>query len=150
MLLLPVLKSSPKNPNPPVMTFITSFGIYPAIPTMGMPKKGPYMKYLSNNKDGLAQAHQYGRSKGLLLYFTRELAARTSKAKGLSKVTINSADPGTAWTPLTQPNRSNLIAKLITDIGARDPQICATALVNGVSASAAGHGQIMTDYATDT
>lgn len=94
----------------------------------------------------MAQAHQYGRSKGLLLYFARELAARV---RSKFDVTINSADPGTAWTGLTAPNRSNPIAKLITDFGARDPEVCATALVNGVSAGRSGHGKIMVDFGTD-
>lgn len=147
LLILPVLKSSPSNPAPPVLTFVTTFGIYPASPTMGVPKDGSYLRHLSNNKDGMAQAHQYGRSKGLLLYFARELAARVSVAqgKGFSKVTVNSADPGSAWTPLTNPNQQKLIPKLIMDFSARDPLTCATALVNGVSASEASHGQIVTD-----
>lgn len=130
------------------MTFVTSFGIYPAVPTMSRPKKGSYLKHLSNNKDGMAQAHQYGRSKGLLLYFARELAARVSSSELQGKVTINSADPGPAWTPLTQPNQSKIIPRLITNIGARDPKICATALVNGVSATSDGHGKIMMDFDT--
>jgi NAD(P)-dependent dehydrogenase (short-subunit alcohol dehydrogenase family) len=119
---------------------------------MSAPKQGSYLKHLSNNKDGMAQAHQYGRSKTLLLYFTRELASRVTAAraagKALPKVTVNSADPGPAWTPLTQPNQAKLIPRLITNIGARDPQICATALVNGVSASSEGHGKIMMDFDT--
>ena len=152
LLLLPLLKSSPGNPNPPVLTFVTTFGIYPSSFTMGMPKSGSYLKRLSNNKDGMEQAHQYGRSKALLLYFTRELASRVSAAqgKGIPKVTVNSADPGSAWTPLTNPNQAKLIPRLIMNFGARDPQICATALVNGVSASADAHGKIMQDFATAT
>lgn len=117
---------------------------------MSAPKSGSYLKYLSNNKDGMAQAHQYGRSKALLLYFARELAARVSAAQAggqwLQKVTINSADPGSAWTPLTNPNQGKLIPKLIMDFSARDPQTCATALVNGVSASEDKHGKIIMDY----
>ncbi|PKS06078.1 hypothetical protein jhhlp_007912 [Lomentospora prolificans] len=152
LLLLPRLKSSPGNPNPPVLTFVTTFGIYPSSFTMGLPKTGSYLKRLSNNKDGMEQAHQYGRSKALLLYFARELAARASATveagKGMRKVTINSADPGSAWTPLTNPNQAKLIPRLIMNLGARDPLICATALVNGVSASADGHGKIMQDFDT--
>ena len=121
---------------------------------MSVPKKGSYLKHLSNNKDGMEQAHQYGRSKGLLLYFTRELAARVSAAaansKGMRKVTVNSADPGSAWTPLTNPNQSKLIPRLIMNFGARDPLICATALVNGVSATEDAHGKIMQDFDTAT
>lgn len=113
---------------------------------MSVPKNGSYLKRLSNNKPGLQQAHQYGRSKGLLLYFARELAARTS-ASG-QRVTVNSADPGSAWTPLTNPTGEQLIPRLIMNFGARDPQICATALVNGVSAGREGHGRIMQDFAT--
>lgn len=146
LLLLPLLKSSPGNPNPPVLTFVTSFGVYPSSFTMGVPKKGPYLKHLSNNKDGMEQAHQYGRSKTLLLYFARELAARTTSAKGLSKVTINSADPGSAWTNLTSPNQAQLIPRLITNYSARDPIYCATALLNGASATADSHGKIMHDF----
>ncbi|CAI4213250.1 unnamed protein product [Parascedosporium putredinis] len=99
LLLLPRLKASPETPTP-VMTFVTTFGIYPSSFTMGMPKTGSYLKRLSNNKEGMEQAHQYGRSKALLLYFARELAARTTATlaagKGIRKVTINSADPGSA------------------------------------------------------
>ncbi|CAG7554598.1 unnamed protein product [Fusarium equiseti] len=146
LLLLPLLKSSPLNPNPPVMTFVTSFGIYPSSFTMGMPRKGSYLKHLSNNKDGMQQAHQYGRSKALLLYFTRELAQRASKLP--HSVTINSADPGSAWTPLTAPNQDQLIPRLIQNFGSRAPEICAAALVNGVSASADAHGKIMQDFDT--
>lgn len=124
LLILPSLKASPSNPNPPVMTFVTSFGIYPASPTLGAPRNGSYLKHLSNNKDGMAQAHQYGRSKALLLYFARELAARVSaagaKGKGMPQVTVNSADPGPAWTPLTQPNQAKLIPRLIQNYGSRD------------------------------
>lgn len=147
LLLLPVLKSSPTNPAPPVLTFVTTFGIYPASPTMSVPKKGSYIRHLSNNKDGLAQAHQYGRSKGLLLYFARELATRVTEAqgRGMRKVTVNSADPGSAWTPLTNPQQQMLIPKLIMDFSAREPLTCATALVNGVSASAESHGRIVSD-----
>ncbi|KAJ3460188.1 hypothetical protein MRS44_011055 [Fusarium solani] len=152
LLLLPLLKSSPSNPNPPVLTFVTTFGIYPSSFTMGVPKKGSYLKKLSNNKEGMEQAHQYGRSKGLLLYFARELAARVAtpaaKEKGVSKVTINSADPGSAWTPLTNPNQAKLIPRLIMNFGAREPEICATALVNGVSVSEKDHGNIMQDFDT--
>lgn len=152
LLLLPLLRSSPTNPNPPVLTFVTTFGVYPASFTMSVPKTGSYLKRLSNNKDGMEQAHQYGRSKALLLYFARELAARVSAAeaqsKGMRKATINSADPGSAWTPLTNPNQDKLIPRLIMNFGARDPQICATALVNGVSSSADGHGKIMQDFST--
>ncbi|KAH7121855.1 hypothetical protein B0J13DRAFT_628983 [Dactylonectria estremocensis] len=118
---------------------------------MGVPKTGSYLKKLSNNKEGMEQAHQYGRSKGLLLYFAHELAARVSangQEKGLRKVTINSADPGSAWTPLTNPNQAKLIPRLIMNFGARDPQICATALVNGVSVSEKDHGNIMQDFDT--
>lgn len=148
LLLLPVLKSSPGNPNPPVLTFVTTFGIYPSSFTMGMPKAGSYLRKLSTNKEGMEQAHQYGRSKGLLLYFARELSDRASGGVNGKKVTINSADPGSAWTPLTNPNQDKLIPRLIMNLGARDPQICATALVNGVSAGAEGHGKIMQDFDT--
>lgn len=119
---------------------------------MGVPKKGSYFKHLSNTTDGILQAQQYGRSKALLLYFARELAARASaaaaKGDGLRKVTINSADPGSSWTPLTSPNKGMLIPRLIMDFGAREPQVGATALVNGASATAAGHGKIMMDFDT--
>jgi NAD(P)-dependent dehydrogenase (short-subunit alcohol dehydrogenase family) len=100
----------------------------------------------------MEQGHQYGRSKALLLYFARELASRVAtgetEGKGIRKVTINSADPGTAWTPLTNPNKAHLIPRLIMNFGARDPQICATALVNGVSSSEDGHGKIIMDFDT--
>jgi len=116
---------------------------------MGVPKRGSYLKRLSNNKDGMEQAHQYGRSKALLLYFARELAARVSaQGKGTPRVTVNSADPGSAWTPLTNPQQTKLIPRLIMNFGARDPQICATALVNGTSASADAHGKILQDFDT--
>jgi NAD(P)-dependent dehydrogenase (short-subunit alcohol dehydrogenase family) len=147
------MKSAPSNPNPPVLTFVTTFGSYPASFTLGMPKTGSYLKKLSNNKEGLEQSHQYGRSKALLLYFTRELAARVSAATAsgkLGKVTVNSADPGSAWTGLTNPTRSNIISKLIMDFGARAPEICAIALTNGVSVSADGHGKIQQDFDTTT
>jgi NAD(P)-dependent dehydrogenase (short-subunit alcohol dehydrogenase family) len=148
LLLFPLLKSSPSNAAPPVLTFVTTFGIYPASPTMSVPKTGSYLKHLSNNKDGMMQAHQYGRSKGLLLYFARELASRVSSAqeRGMQKVIVNSADPGSAWTPLTSPNQAKLIPRLIMDFSARDPLTCATALVNGVSASEDTHGKIIIDY----
>ncbi|KPM41174.1 hypothetical protein AK830_g5390 [Neonectria ditissima] len=152
LLFLPLLKSSPTNPSPPVLTFVTTFGIYPSSFTMSVPKIGSYLKKLSNNKEGMEQAHQYGRSKGLLLYFARELAARVSataaQEKGIPKVTINSADPGSAWTPLTNPNQAKLIPRLIMNFGAREPEVCATALVNGVSVSAEDHGKIMQDFDT--
>ncbi|KAM7198485.1 hypothetical protein V8F33_004991 [Rhypophila sp. PSN 637] len=146
LLLLPLLKSSPSNPNPPCLTFVTSFGLYPAAPTMGVPKTGSYLKKMSNNKDGLAQGHQYGRSKGLLLYFARELAARVTAAG--KNVTINSADPGSSWTPLTNAGKEMLIPRLLTNFSARDPQFGAAVLVNGASAGKEGHGQIMQDYDT--
>ncbi|KAL1896321.1 hypothetical protein Sste5346_004705 [Sporothrix stenoceras] len=148
LLLLPCLEASPGNPNPPVLTFVTSFGIYPAGPTMGLPSspEQSYLKRLSNNKDGLAQGHQYGRSKGLLLYFARELSARVAAAG--TKVTIISADPGSAWTPLTNPNQSKLIPRLIMNISARDPIYGAAALVNGASAPATANGQILHDFDT--
>ncbi|KAK2667443.1 Short-chain dehydrogenase/reductase SDR [Fusarium oxysporum f. sp. vasinfectum] len=114
--------------------------------------QGSYLKKLSNNKEGMEQAHQYGRSKGLLLYWARELASRVSAIQATEKlprkVTINSADPGSAWTPLTNPNQAKLIPRLIMNFGARDPQICATALVNGVSATEDAHGKIMQDFDT--
>jgi len=115
---------------------------------MGLPKRGSYLKHLSNNKDGMEQAHQYGRSKALLLWFARELASRTAQAKGLPKVTINSADPGSAWTPLTNPNQGMLIPRLIMNFSARDPDFGAAALVNGASASAEDNGKIMHDFDT--
>ena len=152
LLLLPVLKSSPGNPNPPVLTFTTTFGIYPASPTMSVPKHGSYLKHLSNNADGMAQAHQYGRSKALLLYFSRALADRFSAAqangKTKRKVTINSADPGSSWTPLTDPNKAQLIPRLIMNFSARDPLIGATALTNGASVARDMHGRICMDFDT--
>ncbi|KAK4612163.1 Short-chain dehydrogenase/reductase phmF [Fulvia fulva] len=148
LLMLPHIRSSPSNPNPPVLTFITSFGIFPASPTMSLPKTGSYLKHLSNNKDGMAQKHQYGRSKGLLLYFARELATRLSAGSGLPRVTVTSADPGTAWTGLTQPNKAEFITRVITDFGARPPEFGAAALVNGVSADASKHGKILHDFST--
>ena len=118
---------------------------------MGIPKHGSYLKRLSNNKNGMEQGHQYGRSKALLLYFTRELAARvsaTSSKDGVPRVVVNSADPGSAWTGLTNPNKGKLLPRLITNFGARDAEICATALVNGVSVLAEAHGKIMHDFET--
>lgn len=146
LLLLPFLKPSPSNPSPPVLTFVTTFGVYPSSPFMGAPRTGSYLRYLSNNRDGMMQANQYGRSKGLLLYFARELASHVSAA-GL-RVTVNSADPGSAWTPLTNPNQAKLIPKLIMDFSARDPGTCAITLVNGVSAGEETHGKILIDHDT--
>ncbi|KAK3313377.1 hypothetical protein B0H66DRAFT_642935 [Apodospora peruviana] len=158
LLLLPLLKPSPGNPNPPVLTFVTSFGIYPAAPSMwSLPKDGgSYLKSLNNTENGMKQAQQYGMkqaqqygiSKGLLLYFTRELAKRVSVSGDMRKVTINSADPGSAWTPLTQPNGQMLIPRLIMNFSSRDPQFGAIALVNGASASEDAHGKILHDFDT--
>lgn len=152
LLLLPVLRSSPGNPFPPVMTFVTTFGVYPASFTMSVPKNGPYIKSISDKLFWGEQAHQYGRSKGLLLYFTRELAERAAAAekngKGMRKVTICSGDPGSAWTPLTNPNKAKLIPRLIMNFGARDPQICATALINAASSPPHAHGKILMDFET--
>ena len=151
LFLLPYLASSPGNSSPPTLSFVTTFGIYPASPTMGLPKTGSYLKSLSNNKDGMAQGHQYGRSKALLLYFARELAERVSFANEktqLGPITINSADPGSAWTPLTNVQRNMLIPRLIMDFGARDPQYGAIALTNAVSAGPESHGKIMQDFDT--
>lgn len=145
LLLLPALKPSPSNPEAPVITFVTSFGVYPASPFMAPPKSGSYLKYLNNNKDGMMQANQYGRSKGLLLYFARELASRVSGAQG-PQVTVNSTDPGSAWTPLTRPNEGMLIPRLIMNMSARDPETCAKVLVNGVCATEQTHGGILVDY----
>jgi hypothetical protein len=121
---------------------------------MSMPKSGSYLRKLSTNKDGMEQAHQYGRSKALLLYFARELANRASASaaagKGIRKVTIDSADPGSAWTPLTSPNQGKLIPRLIMNFGARDPQIGATTLVNGASALEDKNGKIWQDFDTAT
>jgi NAD(P)-dependent dehydrogenase (short-subunit alcohol dehydrogenase family) len=144
LLLLPILKSSPSNPEAPVMTFVTTFGLYPASPFMWPPRSGSYLKYLSNNSDGMMQANQYGRSKGLLLYFTRELASR-AQAQGLS-VTVNSADPGAAWTPLTNPNRNMLVPRLIMAMSARDVDSGAKVMVNAVGSSEKSHGGILLDY----
>ncbi|KIH86497.1 short chain dehydrogenase reductase [Sporothrix brasiliensis 5110] len=153
LLLLPHLKASPGNPQPPVLTFVTSFGIYPSSFTMGLPRQpgASYLRRLSTSRDGLAQGHQYGRSKGLLLYFARELAARTASRAATGQrqppaVTITSADPGSAWTPLTNPNQAKLIPRLIMNISARDPIYGAAALVNGASAPAAANGQILHDF----
>lgn len=112
---------------------------------MGAPKNGSYLKHLSNNKDGMMQANQYGRSKGLLLYFTRELASRVSKAQGHS-VIVNSADPGAAWTPLTNPNRNMFIPRLIMAMSARDVDSGAKVMVNAVSSGEQTHGGILLDY----
>jgi NAD(P)-dependent dehydrogenase (short-subunit alcohol dehydrogenase family) len=145
LLLLPALKPSPSNSEAPVMTFVTTFGVYPASPFMWPPKSGSYLKYLSNNKDGMMQANQYGRSKGLLLYFARELASRVSLAQG-PPVTVNSADPGAAWTPLTSPNRNMFIPRLIMAMSAREVETGAKVLVNGVCATEQTHGKILLDY----
>lgn len=126
------------------MTFVTTFGVYPASPFMAAPKSGSYLKHLSNNKDAL-QPNQYGRSKSLLLYFARELASRVSVAQN-PHVTVNSADPGSAWTPLTNPNQDKFIPRLIMNYSARDPETCAKVLVNGVSATEQTHGGILVDY----
>lgn len=144
LLLLPALKSSPSNPEAPVLTFITSFGVYPASPFMGAPWSGSYLKHLSNNMEML-QPNQYGRSKAVLLYFTRELASRISKAQSL-RVTVNSADPGAAWTPLTDPNRNMLVPRLIMAMSARDVSVGAKVMANAVGASEKSHGGILLDY----
>lgn len=125
------------------MTFITTFGLYCASPFMGAPRSGSYLKHLSNNWE-LLQPNQYGRSKGLLLYFTRELAARAAK-QGL-KVTINSADPGAAWTPLTDHNKSILLPRLIMGYSARDVMTGAKVMTNAVNAGEETHGGILLDY----
>jgi NAD(P)-dependent dehydrogenase (short-subunit alcohol dehydrogenase family) len=145
ILLLPALKPSPSNLEAPVMTFVTTFGVYPASPFMALPKSGSYLKHLSADKGELRQPNQYGISKGLLLYFAREFASRVSAAQDL-QVTINSADPGSAWTPLTNPNQGKLIPRLIMNFSARDPETCAKVLVNGVSATDQTHGGILVDY----
>jgi NAD(P)-dependent dehydrogenase (short-subunit alcohol dehydrogenase family) len=142
------MKSSSGNPNPPVLSFVTTFGMYPSSFSMSMPKQGSYIKRLSNNKDGIEQGHQYGRSKALALYFARELAARCSAGADAPKVTINNVDPGTAWTPLTDVNRDKFIPRMIMQFAAREPEFCAVALVNGVSASEESHGQILHDFET--
>ena len=110
---------------------------------MGSPGSSSYLKNLSNNWEML-QPNQYGISKGLLLYFTRELAARISKQG--SHVTVNSADPGAAWTPLTNPNRAMLVPRLIMAMSARDVSSGAKVMVNAVSASEKTHGGILLDY----
>jgi NAD(P)-dependent dehydrogenase (short-subunit alcohol dehydrogenase family) len=91
------------------------------------------------------QGHQYGRSKALLLYFARELASRVS-ASQYHHVTINSVDPGAAWTPLTSPNQSRLIPRLIMNLSARDVKTGAKVLVNGVSSTEQTHGRVLLDY----
>lgn len=111
---------------------------------MGLPNVGSYLRKMSTAHGDMAQAHQYGRSKALLLYFARELTARVSSTG--RRVTVTSADPGSAWTGLTGPNKDKLIPRLIMNFGARDPLICATALVNGVSAGVDGHGKILHDF----
>ena len=128
LLILPALRSSPSNPNPPILTFTTSFGIYPASPTMtAPPRSGSYLKHLTRvDRFSLAQMqpHSYGKSKVCLLYFARELAARITAARANGKdvpaMTVTSGDPGPAWTPLTQPNRDMLIPRLIQNYGSRD------------------------------
>ncbi|KXS97300.1 hypothetical protein AC578_4567 [Pseudocercospora eumusae] len=147
LLLLPLLKPSPSNPNPPVLTFVSSFGIYPSWPTMwSLPKSGSFLKFLSNNQNGMAQKNQYGRSKTLLVYFMRELAAKLSKTKQLPQITVNCTDPGTAWTPLSNINRDMFITRVITDFGARDAQYGANTLTNGVSEGPESHGKIVMDF----
>jgi NAD(P)-dependent dehydrogenase (short-subunit alcohol dehydrogenase family) len=141
LLLLPALKPAPSNPEPPVLTFVTTFGLYPASPFMWGPSSGSYLKHLSNNYDML-QPNQYGRSKGLLLYFTRELAARVAKGT----VTVNSADPGAAWTPLTNPNQKMLVPRLIMAMSARDVSSGSKVMVNAVGAGEETHGGILLDY----
>ncbi|KAK5717986.1 hypothetical protein LTR15_008829 [Elasticomyces elasticus] len=155
LLILPALKSSPSNLNPPVITFTTSFGIYPASPTMPAPsRRGSYLKYLTRvARLSLAQMqpHMYGKSKICLLYFARELAARITAAQqangknDVPAVTVTSGDPGPAWTGLTQKNRDMLVPRLIQNYGSRDPHYGAVALVNSVSVSEEHHGQILTD-----
>jgi NAD(P)-dependent dehydrogenase (short-subunit alcohol dehydrogenase family) len=110
---------------------------------MGAPWTGSYLKNLSNNWE-IMQPNQYGRSKGLLLYFTRELAAR-AKAQGL-RVTINSADPGAAWTPLTDPNRSIFLPRLIMTLSARDVSNGAKVMANAIGSGEDSHGGILLDY----
>ncbi|KAK6426329.1 hypothetical protein LTR95_016145 [Oleoguttula sp. CCFEE 5521] len=155
LLILPALKSSPSNPNPPVLTLTTSFGIYPASPTMSnTSRSGSYLKHITR-KDRFSiaqmQEHMYGKSKICLLYFARELAARITAAQqangktDLPVVTITSGDPGPAWTALTQPNQEKLVPRLIQNYGSRDPQYGATSLVNSVSVGAKYHGSILTD-----
>ncbi|OQO05735.1 hypothetical protein B0A48_09829 [Cryoendolithus antarcticus] len=155
LFILPVLKSSASNPNPPVLTMTTSFGIYPASPTMSNTSRpGSYLKHITRkDRFSLAQMqeHMYGKSKICLLYFARELAARVTAAQQangkmeLPVVTITSGDPGPAWTGLTQPNQEKLVPRLIQNYGSRDPQYGATSLVNSVSVGAEHHGNILTD-----
>ena len=111
---------------------------------MSVPKSGSYLKHLSNNSE-MMQPNQYGISKGLLLYFTRELTARVSKAQG-QPVTINSADPGPAWTPLTNPNRNMFFPWLIMAMTARDVSSGAKVMTNAVCATEESHGGILLDY----
>jgi NAD(P)-dependent dehydrogenase (short-subunit alcohol dehydrogenase family) len=152
LLLLPALRSSPGVLEPPTLTFVTTFSIYPASPFMlSTPSArtpvtdAPYISALSKNSE-LMQPNQYGRSKGLLLYFTRELAARARASPKFGHVTINSADPGAAWTGLTEMNRTKALPNLIMSWSARDVESGAKTLTNGVCAGPESHGGVLVDY----
>jgi hypothetical protein len=126
LLLLLALKSSRGVADPPTLTFVTTFSIYPASPFMlstpssKTPVSGAsYLKYLSNNSE-MMQPNQYGRSKGLLLYFTRELGARVGASEKFKHIPDNSGDPGASWTALTETNRTKALPNLILSWSTRE------------------------------
>jgi NAD(P)-dependent dehydrogenase (short-subunit alcohol dehydrogenase family) len=143
LLLLPTMRASPSNPTRPIITLVASWSVYPAHLTMKAPKSAigtsSYLKYMSSNKSGNGQQQQYGRSKLLCMYFMRELAARVPA----SRVILNSQDPGSAWTGITNSNKEALVQRFFMRITI---EICARTLVNAVSRTDETHGQLMVDY----
>jgi NAD(P)-dependent dehydrogenase (short-subunit alcohol dehydrogenase family) len=150
LLLIPIMKSSPTNPSPPIITVLTGWSVYPSHLTMKPPKStavapiadAAYLKFMSANKEGNGQQLQYGRSKLLCMYFMRELAARVPA----SKVILNTQDPGTAWTGVTKPNKDELFMKVIMKISVRPVEVCARTLVHAAAVGEETHGKLMLDY----
>ena len=145
LLLIPTMKSSPSNPSPPLMTLIASWSIFPAHLTMKPPKSATgdasYLKFLCANKDGNGQQQQYGRSKLLCMHFMRELAAHVPA----SKIILNSQDPGSAWTRITNSNKDAMVMRFFMRISSRPIEVCARMLVHAVAETEETHGKLMVD-----
>jgi len=76
------------------------------------------------------------------MYFMKELGQHVPA----SRVILNSQDPGSAWTALTNGNKEALVQKVFMRITQRPVEVCARTLVNAIVQGKSTHGKLMVDY----
>jgi NAD(P)-dependent dehydrogenase (short-subunit alcohol dehydrogenase family) len=153
ILLLPTMAASAeKHQIKTVLTNISSWSILSsglhAKKWWKIPKGG-LLENIHDTKPA-GQGLEYGHSKIAYLYFIRELCHHLDKGVGSEKngsgsIIINSVDPGTASTNLTDVFMSEGALHLLLKYISRSVELCSRAVVNACIPRKESHGKLFVD-----